>query len=58
MSLKLHHLIEQTFSLLLGGMLRLGYYLLRVSHDMFCGIGEDEMRAGTWIEDSETISVS
>lgn len=47
MSLKLNHLIEQTFSLLLRGLLRLGYYLLRVSRDMICETGKDEMRAGT-----------
>lgn len=58
MSLKLNHLIEQTFSLLLRGLLRLGYYLLRVSRDMICETGKDEMRAGTQVKDSETISVS
>lgn len=38
--------------------MRLGYYLLKVSHDVLCGIREDEVRAGAQIEDAEAVPVS
>lgn len=32
-----------------------GHYLLGEAREVVCGSGEDEMMAGTWIEDAETI---